>query len=154
MQSHQPSALLLLAAQLLLGGYVAGSHAGLACGTWPSCNGAGWFPTLQGLVGLQVLHRITAYGLLAAALITSFVTRRSQRTGSAAMMVLSLVVIQAILGIANVLFQMPVEVTVAHSAGADALVLAVTYLNYEAWRAPALASISAPIGHHAPLEAK
>ena len=41
----------------------ASSGAGLACGTWPGCNGSVWFPTFAGPVGLQVLHRAGAYAV-------------------------------------------------------------------------------------------
>src|SRR5690606_19346557 len=87
----------LVVAQLALGGLVSSSHAGLACGTWPSCNGAAWFPTVEGLVGLQVLHRITAYLLVAFALITLVSTRAQGRTGRAALLVFGLILVQVAL---------------------------------------------------------
>ena len=137
---------LALAAQLALGGLVSSSHAGLACGTWPSCNGNGWFPTFEGLVGLQVMHRITGYTVFAVALGVLAASRGQGRFGRTAAVIGVMVVAQIGLGIANVLFYLPPEVTILHSAGAAALVLMVTFLNLEAWRAPAPAAISAANG--------
>lgn len=126
----------VLVAQLALGGLVASSGAGLACGTWPGCNGPVWFPTFEGVIGLQVMHRITAYTLLAVAGAVALALRGQGRAGRAAGLVAVLTLVQAALGVANVLTYLPVEVTVLHSAGAAALVLATTWLNLEAWRAP------------------
>ncbi len=146
--SHRAAAGLVAVAvfaQLALGGFVASSHAGLACGpAWPACAGDSWFPTFQGIIGLQVMHRIMAYTLLAAAAGAVAATRGQGRTGRTALIVLALVGLQAVIGIANVVTSMPVEVTIAHSAGADAIVLAVAWLNWEAWRAPAIRRADAP----------
>ena len=137
------AALLVLAPlQLGLGGFVAGSYAGLACGTWPGCNGPEWFPTFEGLVGLQVTHRLLAYVLLAVALAWALVARG--RTGSAARLVLAAVVVQASIGVANVLLRLPVEVTLLHTAGAAAVLLSVTLACWEAWRAPLRTDATAP----------
>ena len=51
-------------AQIVLGGLVASSYAGLACPDWPTCNGGLWVPTLDGTVGLHVLHRFNGYAFL------------------------------------------------------------------------------------------
>lgn len=142
----------LVLAQLTLGGLVSSSGAGLACGTWPGCNGAAWFPTLQGLIGLQVAHRIGAYLVLAAALVTAGVTRLHGRTGKAALIVVGLVLAQAGLGIANVFLRIPVELSVAHAGGAALVVLATTWLVYETWRAPLTLPVHAPFAQ--PVGAK
>lgn len=131
-------------AQLVLGGFVSSSYAGLACGTWPTCDGVNWFPTFAGLVGLQLTHRLVAYTLLALALGGVALTRGRGRTGRAAIAMLVLVLIQAGIGIANVLLRLPVEVTLAHTAGAAALMLCTAWLNWEAWRAPLRQGASRP----------
>ena len=125
-----------LPTQLVLGGFVSSSHAGLACGTWPTCDGVTYFPTFAGLVGLQLMHRIVAYGLLGLAVVGVVLTRGKGRAGRVTGVLLALVLVQAALGVANVLLTMPVEVTLAHTAGAAALMLTVGWLNWEAWRAP------------------
>jgi len=134
----------LVAGQLALGGLVSSSHAGLACGTWPTCDGTTWFPTFSGLVGLQVTHRIMAYLVLAAGLVPLALTGGRGRAGRAAWLVFGAILLQATIGISNVLLRMPVEITLAHTAGAAAVVLSTTWLAYEAWRAPLGASHVVP----------
>lgn len=130
-------------AQLALGGLVSSSHAGLVCGTWPTCDGTSWFPTFSGLVGLQVSHRLLAYVVAALALGVAAITRGRGRAGVAGALVAGLVLCQVALGVANVLLHLPVEVTLAHTAGAAAIVLATTWLNHELWAAPLAAPRSA-----------
>jgi cytochrome c oxidase assembly protein subunit 15 len=122
--------------QLVLGGFVSSSFAGLACGTWPACNGSSWFPTLSGLVGLQVGHRLLAYTLLVLAVAAAAATRFAGRAGRASAVVLTAVVVQASLGIANELLRIPVEITLLHSAGAAAVALSTTWLIVEVWWSP------------------
>ncbi len=132
---------LLVPVQLVLGGFVAGSHAGLACGTWPSCNGAGWFPTMEGLVGLQVVHRIVAYTLAGLAVVNVAVQGRSPVGRGPARMLLSLVVLQIAIGVANVWLRLPVEVTLLHSAGAAGIALTSAWHVVRVWRAPLAAVV-------------
>jgi cytochrome c oxidase assembly protein subunit 15 len=144
---------LALPVQLALGGLVASSYAGLACGTWPTCDGTSWFPTFSGLVGLQLVHRLVAYGLAAIATVGLVVTRGRGRVGRAAVLMFVLVWLQGAIGVANVLMRLPVEVTLAHSLGAATLWLATAWANWEALRAPV--AVDAPAVHGAPaLEAK
>lgn len=127
---------ILVPAQLALGGLVSSSHAGLVCGSWPTCDGLNWFPTFSGLVGLQLTHRLLAYALIGAGALALALARQTQRTRRAAGLVFLLLVLQAAIGVANVLMRLPVEVTLLHTAGAAAIVLATTWLNHEAWLAP------------------
>lgn len=143
-------AVVLLAAvvmgQLGLGGFVASSHAGLACGpAWPSCGGNAWFPTFSGMIGLQVMHRIGAYTVLAVALLVAASLRGRGRAGRAALVVLGVVLVQACIGIANVWLAMPAIITALHSAGAAATVLCTTWLFSETWRAPIRSSSPASV---------
>ncbi len=135
---------LLVPVQLAIGGLVAGGHAGLACGTWPSCNGAGWFPTFVGDVGLQVTHRAVAYTLTAIALLNAVVQRGATR--KPALVVLAAVCVQVVIGVANVLLRLPVEVTLLHSAGAACVMLSSTWLAAEAVRSPVTSAHSTAIG--------
>ena len=134
------SVAVLVFTQITLGGLVAGSHAGLACGTWPTCNGTEYFPTFSGLIGLQVTHRLTGYMVFSGMLAAVVATGGKGRVGASALVLLALGVVQVTLGIANVMMQMPVEITVLHSAGADAIVLGTAWLGYEAWATPVAAA--------------
>jgi cytochrome c oxidase assembly protein subunit 15 len=124
----------LIPVQLALGGLIASSYAGLACGTWPTCDGVTWFPTFSGPVGLQVLHRLAAYALLLGAWAGALSASRG-RAGRAALLVAAVVTVQAAIGIGNVLLRLPVELTLMHTAGAAAVVLSTTWWNFEVWTA-------------------
>jgi len=130
----------LVVLQLGLGGFVASSFAGLACGDWPGCNGGGWFPTFSGLVGLQVTHRLVAYLLLGAAGLQVVLSWRQGRRLTAAGVVLGAVLFQAAVGVANVWLRLPVEVTLLHSFGAAGVALSTTWLVREVWVSPVAAS--------------
>jgi cytochrome c oxidase assembly protein subunit 15 len=145
----------LVPLQIVLGGFVSSSFAGLACGTWPSCNGAGWFPTFEGLVGLQVMHRVTAYTIFAVALVNVAVQWRTPRMRNRALLTLAVVLLQVLLGIANVMLRLPVEVTLAHSGIAAALMLSLGWMGFDVFASP-VAARAATSAHPGvtPVEAK
>jgi len=126
------SAFLLL--QVVLGGLVSSNYAGLACPEWPACRGGEWFPTFAGGVGLQLLHRLNGYALCAA-LAAAALCARQTRLAKLSQLALALVLVQLAVGVANVLLEIPVELTALHSALAAALVLAQFALLREALRA-------------------
>jgi len=119
----------LVALQVVLGGLVSSHYAGLACATFPLCNGDSLAPTLSGPVGLHVLHRTNAYALAAAYLALAWRTPGLAREGVA------LVFTQIIVGAANVLLRLPVEVTALHSALAAGIVLTTGLLARDALHA-------------------
>jgi cytochrome c oxidase assembly protein subunit 15 len=118
--------------QTLVGGLVSTNHAGLACPDFPGCRGE-LFPPLEGLVGLQMIHRLGAYLLFAFVVLVAFGTRRVEdpRIRAAALVAPALVVLQVALGVFNVLLAVPVWITAAHLATATALfaVLALAALR-------------------------
>jgi len=108
--------------QAVLGGAVSTSHAGLACPGWPDCAGE-WFPPHGTPQGLQMLHRTLAYVLVLA---VGFAFAHARRTPhvdvrAGAALAFALVVIQVLLGIANVLLAIPVWLSALHLATATAL---------------------------------
>jgi cytochrome c oxidase assembly protein subunit 15 len=127
----------VLVLQVALGGLVASTYAGLACPEWPTCNGGAWYPSLSGSVGLHLIHRTTGYLLLGLLLVAALSTRQARRLGRAMGAACLLALAQVVVGIANVLLGLPVEVTGLHSALAAALVLTMAFAVDEAWsRAP------------------
>jgi len=126
------AALLLL--QIVLGGLVSSSYAGMACPEWPTCNGGAWFPSFRGSVGLHLLHRLNGYALLAACFAAASFGRGVPRLGRWVILAAALVAAQVAVGVANVLLGLPVEVTGLHSALAAALVLVITGAVHEACR--------------------
>jgi cytochrome c oxidase assembly protein subunit 15 len=133
--------------QIGLGGLVSSNYAGLACETWPSCNGGEWFPTLSGTVGLQVMHRIGAYTVAILSLFALRLDRAHPLLWNLGRALMVLVCMQVCLGISNVWLHLPVELAILHSAFADGLLLLAAWINYEVWCSPlnALDTFSKPV---------
>ena len=128
-------AALLLVLQITLGGLVASRYAGLACPEWPTCRDGVWFPTWEGPVGLQLLHRANGYALVASLAAAAVAARRAPALRRATRLALLLGLAQVGVGVANVLLALPVEVTGLHSALAAGLVLSLTWAGREVWLA-------------------
>jgi heme A synthase len=124
----------LVVLELVIGGLVASRYAGLVCPEWPACSGGVWFPSWSGLVGLHLLHRCVAYGLLVALAALAVLARSAPGLRGPARLALALCVAQVAVGVANVLLALPVEVTGLHSALATALVLTVSLVVRATWR--------------------
>lgn len=108
--------------QILMGGIVAATYAGSVCVDWPLCNGQ-WFPTWQGAIGLQIIHRMIAYGLALTLLTFAavlFAKRRSPwvtpQLLNLSLLGASIVFIQVGVGIANLVLFIPPAVTVLHQS--------------------------------------
>ena len=123
----------VLLLQMVLGGLVASRFAGMTCPEWPACNGGVWFPTWQGTVGLHLLHRWNGTFLAALLPVAAFLCRGAPGVRGLVFLAAGLGVVQAVVGIANVLLAIPVEVTGLHSALAALLVLTVGAANRAAW---------------------
>lgn len=132
----------LILTQITLGGLVASSYAGQVCVDFPLCNGQ-WAPTFQGALGLQVLHRFSAYAIVSVAWVLAFATwllrdrpwatpQIKRWAGFLALAVFA----QMCVGIANLLLYVPPLMTVFHQSMALAA-LAVSYrLAFVVWLAP------------------
>ncbi len=112
----------LLFAQIVLGGLVSSSYAGLVCPDWPTCANGEYFPTWQGIQGVHLMHRSVGYTLLIILGLTAWITREHPGAGRWWRLAATLAVAQVAVGIANVLLRLPVEVTALHSALAASLV--------------------------------
>lgn len=144
--------LLLVFLQIALGGWVSSNYAALACTEFPLCQGA-WIPPMDfshafhfrrelgmtaegGLLPMTALtaihwtHRMGAYivfayiGWLALRVLR---IRYLQGVGTALLLVL---LAQVSLGVANVLFSLPLPVAVLHNAGAALLLITMVVLNF------------------------
>ena len=111
--------------QLVLGGLVSSRHAGLACPEWPTCNGGVWFPSLDGAVGLHLLHRGNGYLLALLLAVAALRARGRGALGRVLALAALLCLAQIAVGVLNVRLGLPVEVTGLHSALAAALVLSL-----------------------------
>ena len=125
----------LLILQIVLGGLVSSSYAGLVCPDWPTCMDGLYFPTWSGIQGLHLFHRSVGYSLVLALAGTALLARSHAGTRLWLAIAAGLGAAQVCVGIANVLLRLPVEVTALHSALAAALVCSVGVSVCEAWRA-------------------
>ncbi|MFP6624579.1 MAG: COX15/CtaA family protein [Myxococcota bacterium] len=114
---------ILLLAQMTLGGLVSSTYAGLACSEWPACNAGVYFPSFEGALGTQLLHRLGAYALALAVLTSAWLGRATPGLHGLLRWAAILVVAQVAVGVANVLLRLPVEITGLHSGLAALLVL-------------------------------
>lgn len=113
----------LIYGQVILGGLVASHYASLACSDFPTCHGQ-WFPTFKGIIGLHVIHRLGAYTVFLATLLTMiliFKKSKSEELKRLSSILFALVVIQMCIGIANVLFYTPPLIAVIHLSVATGL---------------------------------
>jgi len=146
------AALIVVAIQIALGGWVSSNYAGLACQDFPTCQGA-WLPAMDfpraftlhrelgqtadgallpfaALTAIHWSHRfwavvvILVVGSLAVSLIVTTVWRRY------GLALAGLLLLQVGLGIANVLLSLPLPLAVAHNLGAALLLAALVVVNY------------------------
>lgn len=129
-------ALLVIYGQIILGGLVSTNYAGMACADFPLCQGE-FVPTMQGLIGLQISHRLGAY-FVAITLVSMYLLASKNRHQSwmdkqymniCGLLVIG-VLVQIGLGAANVWFKIPPLITVLHLAVAATLLGLVLKLLY------------------------
>lgn len=141
--------------QIALGGWVSSNYAGLACLGFPQCNGQ-WLPKLYwqhsfdvwssvganhqgGLldmayrVTIQVVHRFGAGVTALYIILLSVALLRTIRVPIVRQMtgfLLVCLLLQFALGVANVLYFLPLGIAVAHNAVAALLLAAILSLRY------------------------
>ena len=147
--------LVVVVVQVALGGWLTANYAALACPDFPTCHGV-WIPDMDfaagfdifqdvgpnylgGLmssdarVAIHVVHRLGAVAVLVVAGALAF------RLGARplAWVLGGVLAAQLALGIANVVFALPLAVAVLHNAGAAALLLVAVTVNYSIRRSGA-----------------
>lgn len=132
--------------QIVLGGWVSSHYAGLACTRFPTCDGQAIVPTLHGPVGMHVLHRLNGFVLLGALAGLAWLTRRAGRVGRLALIATGLVVVQIVVGVANVLLELPISLTGLHTGLAAAIILTTGLLVRDVIAARALVPGTASSG--------
>jgi heme A synthase len=110
-------------ALVVLGGIVHATGASLACPDWPTCHGT-LFPAMIGGVLFEHSHRILAASVVAltaglavwADVGRANDSRRQLQLKRVTLIALGILVLQALLGGATVLFRLPPAISVAHLA--------------------------------------
>ncbi|HZX68515.1 MAG TPA: COX15/CtaA family protein, partial [Candidatus Elarobacter sp.] len=107
------------------GSYVSSSGAGLACTTLPACDGGSWTGSLPGQFA-QMTHRWFAAILFLVATVATYgaVLGTTGRVRVAAVFAYALIVLQVMLGFANIALALPTLLREAHAADAVATFLA------------------------------
>jgi len=121
---------------LVLGSYISGTDASLACSGWPLCNGS-LVPGGDSAVGLHYLHRLVA-GMLGVLLLALAYTAYEERRRQPLLLALAgfavaAWVAQALVGAANIWTDLAAGVVVAHLALAAMLwcvLVAASALSY------------------------
>lgn len=151
-RGHAALALVLVVAQIALGGWVSSNYAALACSDFPTCHGA-WIPTMdlgagfdfaqqvgpnylggqldsEARVAIHFAHRV---GGLLVALVVGALAWRLWRAGSAVGLALFGVLgLQLLLGVANILLLLPLWNATLHNAVGALLLLCLVLVNYRA----------------------
>ncbi len=125
--------LALVFLQLYFGALVAGLRAGKIFNTWPDIDGAfipsyerlffeqpWWRNFFDNMLTVQFSHRMIAYALLVVAVFHAIDAVRSRvaSAASGALWLLAVIVLQAAIGIATLLYQVPIDMGLAHQANA------------------------------------
>jgi cytochrome c oxidase assembly protein subunit 15 len=134
----------LIFLQVIMGAFVAGSHAGFIYNTFPLMEGKvipdGLFPLVPWYKGVfedvktvQFIHRCMAYVVVVAIIAFWFIKRKSALKPSikhAIDALLIMVLVQFALGVATLLMVVPVALASAHQVGALVLFAISLYVNY------------------------
>ena len=162
------AAALLVAAQVVLGGWVSTNYAVLACTTFPSCRGS-WWPEMDFAQGFQVwrelgrlqdgshisfaaltaihyAHRLMAYLVLLVLGVLAWRLRRAGVLPAQARWVAGLAALQLATGLSNVVLGWSLAAAVLHTGGAAALVVVLTWALVSSRPASAHQVFSAPSG--------
>jgi len=107
------------------GAYVSSSGAGLACSSLPGCEPGSWNGTTPA-EGAQMAHRVLAgiFFLIATVVAYWASLGTTARVRIAALCAYALIVLQVMLGMANVVWQLPLGLREAHAANAAATFIA------------------------------
>lgn len=145
-------ALLVVIAQIALGGWVSTNYAALACVDFPTCHSE-WFPQMDFRHGFQLVRELgmtaagthLSYDAITAihwthrvgALVTLLYVgafglwlARSPGLFRYGVLLLCVLLAQVALGIANVLGGLPLLVAAGHNAGAAILLLTMVVINF------------------------
>ncbi|MFA5632566.1 MAG: COX15/CtaA family protein [Porticoccaceae bacterium] len=153
------AAIVIVAIQILLGGWTTSNYAAYACPDFPTCHRE-WVPPMdlakgfdifqtigpnylggqlenEARVAIHYMHRVgalvvTVYLLLLA---IRLMVMGDRRLKAMAWAVLAALALQISLGIGNVLMHIPLGMAVAHNAGAGLLLITLVSLASRVWMA-------------------
>ena len=131
---------------MLAGSYVSSSGAGLACPSLPACAAGSWTGSDPAQLA-QMVHRWLAAGFFGLATVAAYMAAfgTTARVRVATLFAYALVVLQVMVGIANVAWGLPTLLREAHAANACAAFVAfVAALVFAAVDGTAVAAVTVP----------
>jgi cytochrome c oxidase assembly protein subunit 15 len=164
----------LLTLQIALGGWVSTNYAVLACTDFPTCQGA-WWPHMDfeygfalwrelgethrgdalpfaALTAIHYTHRLMAYALLTVLGILAWLLWKQPGQRVTARWLLSLLMLQLLTGLSNVVLQWPLVAALAHTGGAAALAVILVTVPYPR-RVELMSSINVAVSSAADMSA-
>jgi cytochrome c oxidase assembly protein subunit 15 len=146
------ASLVVLAGQIVLGGWVSTNYAALACGEFPTCQGA-WLPVMEfdhafhifrelgmtpdgqslNLAALTAIHWTHRLGALVTMLVLgalAYLLARVPASRGLGIGLAALLFLQLILGVLNVVWDLPLALAVAHNAVAALLLVKLVLINH------------------------
>ena len=140
--------LVVVVIQVALGGWLTANYAALACPDFPTCHGV-WFPDMDFAAGFDIfqdvgpnylgglmssdarvaIHVVHRLGAVAVLLFGGWLAVRLGWR-PLAWVLGGVLAAQLALGIANVVFALPLAVAVVHNAGAAVLLLVIVTISY------------------------
>lgn len=144
--------LALVAAQIVLGGWVSSNYAALACPDLPLCRGA-WVPPMdfanafhvlrelgmtpdgallsnEALTAIHWMHRVGAIIVLGVTLLLARRLLALPAMRGLGALLIAIVLLQFTLGVLNVALSLPLPLAAAHNGGAAALLVVYVVINY------------------------
>ncbi|MCQ8897665.1 COX15/CtaA family protein [Limnobacter humi] len=144
--------LLVVCAQIILGGWVSTNYAAVVCTDFPTCQGSYW-PTMEfnhafhivrelgetpdgqllnvsSLTAIHFTHRMGAIVVTAVLLTLALALWRTPGRQALALKVVGVLTLQIAMGIGNVVFHLPLWLAVLHNGGAALLLVTLILVNY------------------------
>jgi len=153
LRRHASAALLVVIAQIALGGWTSSNYAALACHDFPGCQPDLMWPQMELSKGFdltqavgpsylggqlenaprQTIHMVHRLGaVLVLLLVGSLAWRMHRQSADLGIALVALLGLQIALGITNVVWVLPLLNATAHNLGGAALLLALVAVNYRA----------------------
>lgn len=143
---------LVVATQIVLGGWVSTNYAAVVCTDFPTCQGSFW-PVMEfehafhwvrelgqtpdggllsvaSLTAIHMIHRLGALVVCGVLVLLACALWRSSSGKPLSVTLFGVLALQIALGIGNVVFQLPLALAVAHNGLAALLLVILVVVNY------------------------